>query len=74
VKVPLPVADWDAGSSSRPGMNASDSISEPSFNHVESSSPAAGSSTLASHDGQGADGPTPNSPTETTNYTMSFSQ
>jgi hypothetical protein len=45
-----------------------------SFNHVESSSPAPGSSTLASHDGQEAVGPTPNSPTETTNYTMSFSQ
>jgi serine/arginine repetitive matrix protein 2 len=65
----LPVADWDAGSSSRPGMNASDSISEPSFNHVESSSPAPGPSTLASRDGQDADGPTANSPTETANYT-----
>jgi hypothetical protein len=69
----LPVADWDAGSSSRPAVNASDSISEPSFNHVESSSPAPGSSTLASHDGQDADGPTANSPTETTNYTTAAS-
>jgi hypothetical protein len=57
-------------------MNASDSISEPSFNHAESSSPAPGSSTgtLASRDGQEADGPTPNAPMETTNYTTSFSQ
>ena len=69
----LPVADWDAGSSSRPGMNASDSVSEPSFNHVESSSPAPGSSTLASRDGQEAGGPTANSPTETTNYTTAAS-
>lgn len=67
VEVPLPVADWDAGSSSRPGMNGSDSISEPSFNHVESSS------TLANRDGQEADGPTANSPTETTNYTTAAS-
>ncbi len=72
-EVPLPVADWDAGSSSRPGVNASDSISEPSFNHVESSSPAPGSSTLASRDGQEADGPTANSPTETTNHTTTVS-
>ena len=73
VEVPLPVADWDAGSSSRPGVNASDSISEPSFNHVESSSQAPGLSTLASRDGQEADGPTANSPTETTNYTTAAS-
>jgi hypothetical protein len=73
VKVPLPVADWDAGSSSGPGMNASDFISEPSFNHVESSFPAPGSSTLASRDGQEADGPTPNSPMETTNHTTAAS-
>jgi hypothetical protein len=72
VKVPLPVADWDAGSSSGPGMTASDSISEPSFNHVESSFPAPGSSTLASRDGQ-EDGPTPNSPMETTNHTTAAS-
>ena len=70
-EVPLPEADWDAGSSSRPGV--SDSISEPSFNHVESSSPAPGSSTLASRDGQEADGPTANSPTETTNHTTTVS-
>jgi serine/arginine repetitive matrix protein 2 len=69
VEVLLPVADWDAGPSSRPAMNATDSISEPSFNHVESSSPAPGPSSLASRDGQEADGPTANSPTETTNYT-----
>ena len=69
----LPVADWDASSSSRPGMNASDSISEPSFNHVESSSPAPGSSTLANRDGQEADGSTRNSPTESTNYTTAAS-
>ena len=61
----LPVADWDA----RPGMGASDSISEPSFNYVESLSPAPGSSTVASRNGQEADGPTANSPIETTNYT-----
>ena len=73
VEVPLPVADWDAGSSSRPGINASDSISEPSFNHVEESSPAPGSSTLASRDGQEVNGPTANSPTETTNYTTAAS-
>jgi serine/arginine repetitive matrix protein 2 len=54
-------------------MSASDSISEPSFNHVESSSPAPGSFTLANRDGQEADGPTANSPTETTNYTTSAS-
>ena len=64
----LPVADWDAGSSQRPGMNVSDSISEPSFNHVESSSPAPGSSTPTSRDEQ-VDGPTAKSPTEATNYT-----
>jgi serine/arginine repetitive matrix protein 2 len=73
VKIPLPVADWDAGSSSRPGVNASDSISEPSFNHVEESSLVPGSSTLASRDGQVADGPTASSPTETTNYTTAAS-
>lgn len=73
VDVPLPVADWDAGSSSRPGMNVSDSISEPSFNHVESSSPAPVSSSLGSRDGQEADGPTANSPTETANYTTAAS-
>ena len=69
----LPVADWDASSSSRPGMSASDSISEPSFNHVESSSPAPGSSTLANRDGQEADGSSRNSPTESTNYTTAAS-
>jgi serine/arginine repetitive matrix protein 2 len=73
VEVLLPVADWDAGSSSRPAVNASDSISEPSFNHVESSSPAPGSSTQASRDVQEVDGPTANSPTETTNYTTAAS-
>jgi serine/arginine repetitive matrix protein 2 len=65
----LPVADWDA----RPGMGASDSISEPSFNHVESSSPAPRLSTVASRDGQEADGPIANSPIETTNYTTAAS-
>ncbi|KAI0276609.1 hypothetical protein BGY98DRAFT_934912 [Russula aff. rugulosa BPL654] len=54
-------------------MGTSDSISEPSFNHVESSSPAPGSSTVASRDGQKADGPTANSPIETTNYTTAAS-
>jgi hypothetical protein len=53
----------------RPRVSTSDSISEPSFNHVESLSPAPGLSTLASRNGQEADGPTTNSPTETTNYT-----
>ncbi len=69
VEVSLPIADWDAASSSRPGVNISESISEPSFNHVESSSPAPGPSALAIRDGQEADGPTANSPPETNNYT-----
>jgi serine/arginine repetitive matrix protein 2 len=69
VEVPLPVADWDAASSSKLGMNGSQSMSEPSFDHVEESSPAPGSSTLASRDGQEADGSTANAPPETDNYT-----
>ena len=60
-------------SSSRPGIGASDSISEPSFNRVEESSAAPGPSTQVSHDSQEADGPTANPPTEATNYTTAAS-
>ena len=73
VEVPLPVADWDTTPPARPGPNTSESMSEPSFNHVESSSPAPTSSTPASHDEQEADGSTANSPQGTTNYTSAGS-
>ncbi|KAI0266730.1 hypothetical protein BC834DRAFT_1032479 [Gloeopeniophorella convolvens] len=36
----LPVADWNTTPLARPQLNASDSMSEPSFNDVKSSSPA----------------------------------
>lgn len=62
VEVPLPVADWGAAASTRPGLNSSESMSEPSFNHVEESSPAPASSTPASRDGQEVDDSTANSP------------
>jgi serine/arginine repetitive matrix protein 2 len=64
VEVPLPVADWDAAPAARPGLNSSGSMSEPSFNHVEESSPAPASSTPASRDGQEVDD-SANSPPDT---------
>lgn len=67
-EVSLPVADWDAPPPARPGLNTSESMSEPSFNHVEESSPAPASSTPATRDGQEVD-----SPPETTNYTSAGS-
>jgi serine/arginine repetitive matrix protein 2 len=50
--VELPVADWDATSLPRPSLNTSESMSEPSFNDVKSSSPAPGSLMSANGDGQ----------------------
>ena len=73
VEVSLPVADWGATPPARPGLNSSESMSEPSFNHVESSSPAPASSMPATGDNQEADGSAANSPLETTNYTSAGS-
>ncbi len=63
VEVSLPEATWDmtpppAGQ----GQGASESMSEPSFDNVESSSPAPAPSTPASGDNQKEDGPVANPP------------
>lgn len=68
-EVPLPEADWGVAPLPRPEPNISESMSEPSFNHVESSSPAPASSTPTSRDGQEAVGSIANSPPDTPNYT-----
>ena len=67
VEVSLPEANWDVPS----GQGASESVSEPSFNNVESSSPAPMLSTSASGgDSQKDDGPVANSPVDAVNGTI----
>ena len=73
VDVPLPEADWGAVPPTRTGLNTSESMSEPSFNHVESSSPAPASSTPPTRDHQEVDGATANSPPDTPNFTSAGS-
>ena len=62
VEVSLPEANWDITPPPGPDQGASESMSEPSFNNVESSSPAPALSTSASGDGQKEDGLVANSP------------
>jgi serine/arginine repetitive matrix protein 2 len=64
--VSLPVADWDEASQSRPSQDTSDSMSEPSFNHVKSSSPATASSAQANGHDEEADSAAGNAPVEFT--------
>ncbi|KAI0254145.1 hypothetical protein BJV78DRAFT_1188986 [Lactifluus subvellereus] len=66
LEAPLPEADWDATSLPGPGLNASESMSEPSFNDVESSSPAPAPPVSASNDGEEEGGSAANAPPETT--------
>ncbi|KAI9442313.1 hypothetical protein H4582DRAFT_1272705 [Lactarius indigo] len=60
----LPEANWDITPPLGPTPGTSESISEPSFNNVESSSPVLVLSTSASGDGQNEDGPVANSPAD----------
>jgi serine/arginine repetitive matrix protein 2 len=66
VEAPLPEANWDVTTQSQ---GASESMSEPSFNNVESSSPAPTPSISASGDGQKEDDPAANPPVDPTNST-----
>jgi len=61
VEVSLPEANWDL---SVQGQGASESISEPSFNNIKSSSPAPALSISASGDSQNEDGPVADSPVD----------
>ena len=65
LEVALPEADWDATSLPGPGLNASESMSEPSFNDVKSSSPASAPPVSASGDGQQEGGSAADAPPET---------
>ncbi|KAH9083633.1 hypothetical protein EDB83DRAFT_2511952 [Lactarius deliciosus] len=67
VEVSLPEASWDITPPLGPTHGTSESISEPSFNNVESSSPVPALSTSASGDGQNEDGPVANSPADPVN-------
>lgn len=73
VEVPLPVADWDVAPLAKPDPSTSDSMTEPSFDHVESSSPAPATLTPANGDGQEADDSVADAPPDTTNYTSAGS-
>ena len=66
VEVSLPEANWDMTAQSQ---GASESMSEPSFNNVESSSPAPALSISANGNNQKEDGPVANSPVDTVNGT-----
>ncbi|KAI0305666.1 hypothetical protein B0F90DRAFT_1924051 [Multifurca ochricompacta] len=71
-KVPLPVANWDVTPLPKSGLNTSESMSEPSFNDVKSSSPAAAPTTpigLASVDNKEEGASVRNSPPDAANYT-----
>jgi serine/arginine repetitive matrix protein 2 len=65
-EVPLPVADWDVTSLSRPGVDTSESMSAPSFNDVKSSSPVSAPVLSAVGDGQEEGGSAANAPSEVT--------
>ena len=67
VEVSLPEANWDL---SAQGQGASESMSEPSFNNIESSSPVPIS---ASGDSQKEDGPVANSLVDSVNGTTEVS-
>jgi serine/arginine repetitive matrix protein 2 len=69
----LPVADWDEASQPRPSQDTSVSMSEPSFNHVETSSPATASSAVTSGHDEEADGAAANAPADTTEFTAAGS-
>lgn len=69
VEVSLPEANWDITPLPGLGQGASESMSEPSFNNVESSSPAPALPTSASGDSQKEDGPVANSPADPVNGT-----
>ncbi|KAI9509431.1 hypothetical protein F5148DRAFT_1187964 [Russula earlei] len=69
----LPVADWDATSLAGPGLDASESVPEASFDRVTSSTPAPASSTPASRDGQEADDLAANVLPDSTTYTTAGS-
>ncbi|KAH9034875.1 hypothetical protein EDB85DRAFT_1889598 [Lactarius pseudohatsudake] len=60
----IPEASWDITPPIGPTHDTSESISEPSFNNVASSSPVLALSTSASGDGQNEDGPVANSPAD----------
>ena len=66
VEVSLPEANWDITSQSQ---GASESMSEPSFNNVESSSPAQALSISTSAVDQKEGGPAANSPLDSANCT-----
>ncbi len=68
-EVPLPVADWDVAPPARPGLDTSESMSEPSFNHVKSSSPAPTLSAPTSGHDHEADGAVADAPPVITDYT-----
>jgi serine/arginine repetitive matrix protein 2 len=63
---PLPVADWDATSLSRQGIDTSESMSGPSFSDVKSSSPATAPPISVGGDGQGEGDSAANAPPDTT--------
>ena len=71
--VSLPEADWDGSSLAKPGQDSSESMSEPSFDHVKSSTPAPPSSELTSSHDQEPDGPVARAPPDTTTYTSAGS-
>ena len=71
--VSLPEADWDAASVAKPGQDSSESTSEPSFDHVKSSTPAPPSSGLTSGRDQEPDDAIARAPPNTTDYTSAGS-
>jgi serine/arginine repetitive matrix protein 2 len=71
--VDLPAADWDATSVPRPSLNTSESMSEPSFNDVKSSSPAPEFLMSANGDSQEAGHSTSNIAPDTTGNSSSGS-
>jgi len=71
--VSLPEADWDSASLAKPGQDSSESMSEPSFDHVKSSSPAPPSSELTSSHDQEPDDTVARAPPDTTDYTSAGS-
>jgi len=71
--VSLPEADWDGASLAKPGQDSSESMSEPSFDHVKSSTPAPPSFELTSGHDQEPDGTVARAPPDTTDYTSAGS-
>ena len=71
--VSLPEADWDAASLAKPGQDSSESTSEPSFDHVKSSTPAPPLSGLPSGRDQEPDETIARASPDTTDYTSAGS-